>query len=167
MDDILNFHGKTKIHQKGQHDTSYFLCPGRPVNNNTRIRLTSPIVKKKKAREESEHTRCAMYRNALHTHETGVRPARVTFWDLPVNKDKQTNKHMNGGFPHLLKLRALVEPQLGRLVEGGEIRDVGGVREEIGVRLLHVVDEHAELGSPVADVVMSEHLQICQRNLCP
>lgn len=60
--------------------------------------------------------------------------------------------------PHLLKFLAFVETKLGRLVEGGEVSDVRGVREKVGVRLLHVVDEHAELGPPVTDVVMSENL---------
>ena len=59
---------------------------------------------------------------------------------------------------HLLELLAFVKAKFGRLVEGGKVRDVGRVREEVGVSLLHVVDQHAELGSPVSDVVMSENL---------
>lgn len=69
------------------------------------------------------------------------------------------DKRNRTAFLHLLEFLAFVEAKLGRLVEGGKVRNVGRVREEVGVRLLHVVDEHAELGSPVTDVVMSENLE--------
>eukprot|EP00961_Rhodomonas_salina_P199643 2692837-Rhodomonas_salina.1 len=38
-------------------------------------------------------------------------------------------------------------------VEGGEVGDVGGVVEELGVGGLEVVDQHPELRAPVAGVV--------------
>lgn len=68
------------------------------------------------------------------------------------------NKEQSVHFFHLLEFFAPVEAKLRRLVEGREVCDVRRVREEVGVGLLHVVDEHAELGPPVTDVVMSENL---------
>lgn len=58
-----------------------------------------------------------------------------------------------------LKLLAIVELLLGRLVEGCKISDVRRIRQKVGVGFLHVVDEHAELSPPVSNVVMSEYLR--------
>ena len=78
---------------------------------------------------------------------------------------RRINLHKPIASSYLLEFFAFVEAFLGRLVESGEVGDVGRVCEEVGVRHLHVVDEHSELSPPVADVVMSGNLEAKRREL--
>lgn len=66
---------------------------------------------------------------------------------------------------HLLELVAVVEALFGRLVKRREISDVWRVLEKVGISLLHIVDEHTELGAPVPNMVMSQNLIITTRKM--
>ena len=53
------------------------------------------------------------------------------------------------------ELLVLIELLLGLLVEGLQVFEDGHVLGVVGEDLLHVVDQHSELGSPVAHVIYS------------
>jgi len=58
----------------------------------------------------------------------------------------------------LLEHLIVIESLLRSLVELLQIADIGKFVLEVGIHLLHVLDEHAKLGAPIADVVEPVHL---------
>jgi hypothetical protein len=57
-------------------------------------------------------------------------------------------------------IQGLRPPRLCLLVKGRQVADVGWILVEVRVGCLEVVDEHAELCTPVPDVVDAVHLLV-------